>query len=107
MILDRVAKGESTILTRWLRISTPSLTNIIKATNMEDPLCIEIMEEVGYKLVIYCRPYQYFQSRLGGHWRSGSRCRRIYHVAYSKCYPEIFTEFGQQRYPRSGIKIEK
>ena len=54
MILDRVAKGESTILTEMVEnINTLTLTNIIKATNMEDPLCIEIMEEVGYKLGKY------------------------------------------------------
>ena len=54
MILDRVAKGESTILTEMVEnINTLTLTDIIKATNMEDPLCIEIMEEVGYKLGKY------------------------------------------------------
>ena len=30
-----------------------TLTNIIEATNNEDPLCIEIVEEVGYKLGRY------------------------------------------------------
>ncbi len=47
-VLERIAKGESTILTEQVsNIKDLTLTDIIKATNMEDPLCIEIVEEVG------------------------------------------------------------
>ncbi len=48
IVLERIAKGESTILTEQVsNIKDLTLTDIIKATNMEDPLCIEIVEEVG------------------------------------------------------------
>lgn len=54
MILERANQGESTILTEMVKeIDKLTLTDIIKATNQEDPLCIEIMEEVGYKLGKY------------------------------------------------------
>jgi len=54
IILERVANGESTLLTEMVKdINKLTLTDIIKATNMEDPLCIEIVEEVGYKLGKY------------------------------------------------------
>ncbi len=54
MILERIANGESTILTDKVKdLSKLTLTDIIKATNLEDPLCIEIVEEVGYKLGKY------------------------------------------------------
>lgn len=54
MVLDRIAKGESTLLTDMVKdINKLTLTDIIKATNLEDPLCIEIVEEVGYKLGKY------------------------------------------------------
>ena len=54
MILERATQGESTILTEMVKdMSKLTLTDIIKATNLEDPLCIEIMEEVGYKLGKY------------------------------------------------------
>ncbi len=53
-ILERIAKGESSILTEHVKdLSKLTLTDIIKATNMEDPLCIEIVEEVGNKLGKY------------------------------------------------------
>ena len=53
-LLDRIVKGESTILTEQVKdLEKLTLTDIIKATNMEDPLCIEIVEEVGYKLGKY------------------------------------------------------
>ena len=54
MVIDRISKGESTILTTQVKdLSKLTLTDIIKATNMEDPLCIEIVEEVGVKLGKY------------------------------------------------------
>ncbi|NLX67141.1 MAG: ROK family protein, partial [Bacteroidales bacterium] len=54
MVLERISKGESTLLTELVKdINKLTLTDIIKATNMEDPLCIEIVEEVGYKLGRY------------------------------------------------------
>ena len=54
MVLERIANGESTILTNMVKdLSKLTLTDIIKATNMEDTLCIEIVEEVGNKLGRY------------------------------------------------------
>ena len=51
MVKERIANGESTILTNLVKdIDKLTLTDIIKATNMEDTLCIEIIEEVGFKL---------------------------------------------------------
>ncbi len=53
-IVDRISKGESTVLTDLVKeVDSLTLSDIIKATNMEDPLCIEIVEEVGYKLGKY------------------------------------------------------
>ncbi len=49
LLLERIKNGESTIITEQVKdLSKLTLTDIIKATNMEDPLCIEIIEEVGY-----------------------------------------------------------
>lgn len=54
MVLDRIAKGESSILTNIVKdLNKLTLTDIIKATNMEDTLCIEIVEAIGYKLGRY------------------------------------------------------
>ncbi|NLY24418.1 MAG: ROK family transcriptional regulator [Bacteroidales bacterium] len=54
IISERILKGESTILTEQVKdISKLTLTHIIDATIQEDPLCIEIVEEVGYKLGKY------------------------------------------------------
>ncbi len=54
MVLERINKGESSILTQQVKdLNKLTLTDIVKATNMEDPLCIEIMEEVGFKLGKY------------------------------------------------------
>lgn len=54
MILERVSSGERTILTDQVKdINKLTLTDIMKATNLEDPLCIEIIEDVGYKLGKY------------------------------------------------------
>ena len=53
-VIERVGKGESTVLTEMVKdLEKLTLTDIIKATNLEDPLCIEIVEEVGYKLGKY------------------------------------------------------
>lgn len=54
MVIDRIAKGESSILSEQIKDPEKlTLTDIIKATNQEDTMCIEIMEEVGYKLGKY------------------------------------------------------
>ena len=54
MVLERIANGESSILTNMVKdLNKLTLTDIIKATNMEDTLCIEIVEEVGNKLGRY------------------------------------------------------
>lgn len=54
MVLERIAKGESTILTEQVKdIEKLTLTDIIKATNQEDTMCIEIVEEIGSKLGKY------------------------------------------------------
>ena len=54
IILERVSNGESTILTKYVKdLSKMTLTDIMKVTALEDPLCIEIIEEVGYKLGKY------------------------------------------------------
>lgn len=54
MVKERIANGESSILTDHVKdMDKLTLTDIIKATNMEDTLCIEIVEEVGYKLGRY------------------------------------------------------
>lgn len=54
MVLERISNGESTILTNMVKdLNKLTLTDIIKATNMEDTLCIEIVEEVGIKLGKY------------------------------------------------------
>ena len=53
-VIERVANGESTILTEMVKdMDKLTLTDFIKAANLEDPLCIEIVEEVGYKLGKY------------------------------------------------------
>lgn len=53
-ILERIAAGESTVLTEKVKdINKLTLTDIVEATNLEDPLCIEIVEEIGYKLGRY------------------------------------------------------
>ena len=54
MVLERIKNGRSSILTEKVKdLNDLTLTDIIDATNMEDPLCIEIIEEVGYKLGRY------------------------------------------------------
>lgn len=54
MVKERIANGETTILTNMVKdLDKLTLTDIIKATNMEDTLCIEIIEEVGNKLGRY------------------------------------------------------
>jgi len=54
MVIERIKQGESSILTQKVKdMDQLTLTHIIEATNNEDPLCIEIVEEVGYKLGRY------------------------------------------------------
>lgn len=54
MVIERIKQGESSILTQKVKnLDQLTLTQIIEATNNEDPLCIEIVEEVGYKLGRY------------------------------------------------------
>ncbi|MDD2244006.1 MAG: ROK family transcriptional regulator [Dysgonamonadaceae bacterium] len=53
-VLERIQNGEASILTEHVKdLNKLTLTDIIKATNMEDPLCIEIIEEIGTKLGRY------------------------------------------------------
>ena len=53
-VLERIQNGESSILTEQVKdLNKLTLTDIIKATNLEDPLCIEIVEEIGAKLGRY------------------------------------------------------
>ncbi len=53
-VIERIKNGESSILTQKVKdLNQLTLTHIIEATNNEDPLCIEIVEEVGYKLGRY------------------------------------------------------
>lgn len=53
-VIHRINQGESSILTQKVKdLNQLTLTHIIEATNNEDPLCIEIVEEVGYKLGRY------------------------------------------------------
>ena len=54
MVIERIKKGESSILTEHVKdLDTLTLTDIMKAVAKEDPLCIEIVEEVGYILGKY------------------------------------------------------
>jgi predicted NBD/HSP70 family sugar kinase len=54
IVTERILKGESTLLTEKVKdLSKLTLTHIIEATIQEDPLCIEIVEEVGYILGKY------------------------------------------------------
>lgn len=52
IFLERVNKGETSILSDRLKDKDKSLTldELIAAANKEDPLCIEIVEEIGQKL---------------------------------------------------------
>lgn len=52
VLLERISKGEASILSDRLKKSDKILTlaEIIDAVNKEDPLCIEIVEEIGQKL---------------------------------------------------------
>ncbi len=50
-VIDRIQNGESSIITDFKENLTDlTLSDIINATNQEDTLCIEIVEEVGAKL---------------------------------------------------------
>lgn len=52
ILLERINKGENSILSQRATQKTPPLTldEIIEAANKEDLLCIEIIEEIGQKL---------------------------------------------------------
>lgn len=53
-VKERIESGESSILTDYIKdLDTLTLTDIIKAVEKEDPLCIEIVEQVGYILGKY------------------------------------------------------
>ena len=53
-IVERIKNGESSILTSKVSdLSELTLSDIIEATNQEDTLCIEIVEEVSAKLGKY------------------------------------------------------
>ena len=50
-LLERILKGENSILSNRVNMETPiTLDEIIAAVNKEDLLCIEIVEEIGQKL---------------------------------------------------------
>jgi len=54
IVIERIKNGESSILTEQVKdLNTLTLTDIMKAVAKEDPLCIEIIEEVGYILGKY------------------------------------------------------
>lgn len=51
ILLERIKKGENSILSKRINSETPiTLDEIIAAVNKEDVLCIEIVEEIGQKL---------------------------------------------------------
>ncbi len=52
ILVERIRKGEASILSERLNTTENPLTldEIIEAVNKEDPLCIEIVEEIGQKL---------------------------------------------------------
>lgn len=51
ILLERISKGENSILSSRLNSDSPlTLDEIIAAVNKEDVLCIEIVEEIGQKL---------------------------------------------------------
>ena len=51
ILLERIQKGENSILSGRINIENPlTLDEIIAAVNKEDVLCIEIVEEIGQKL---------------------------------------------------------
>ncbi len=53
-VLERIGNGESSILTQRVKdLNKLTLTDIIEAANMDDTLCIEIIEEVSAKLGRY------------------------------------------------------
>ena len=50
-LLERIKKGENSILSERINMENPlTLDEIIAAVNKEDVLCIEIVEEIGQKL---------------------------------------------------------
>lgn len=53
-LIERINNGESSIITDMVKdLDTLTLTNIMDAVDKEDPLCIEIIEDVGYILGKY------------------------------------------------------
>ncbi len=53
-VIERINNGESSVLTEKVKdLDKLTLTDIMKAVEKEDPLCIEIVEEVGYTLGKY------------------------------------------------------
>lgn len=54
MVLERIKNGESSILTDEVKdLKNLTLTDIMNAVAKEDPLCLEIVEQVGYTLGKY------------------------------------------------------
>lgn len=53
-VINRIQNGESSIITDYIKdLKDLTLSDIINATNQEDTLCIEIVEEVGATLGRY------------------------------------------------------
>lgn len=50
ILMERIKNGETSILSKHSNAKTFTLDEIIDAVNKEDPLCIEIIEEIGLKL---------------------------------------------------------
>lgn len=50
ILMERIKNGETSILSKHSNAKTFTLDEIINAVNKEDPLCIEIIEEIGQKL---------------------------------------------------------
>ena len=50
ILMERIENGETSILSKQNKSGTFTLDEIIDAVNKEDPLCIEIIEEIGLKL---------------------------------------------------------
>jgi hypothetical protein len=95
MVMERIAKGEVLSSQSNKDINKLTHTDIIKATNMEDPLCIEIVEEVGINWVNILPASSISSIRVGNYWWTSSRNRRIYHAAHTEFHQKTLLESGQ------------
>ena len=66
-VLERIRKGESSIITQQVKdLNKLTLTDML-FTNLEDPLCIEIVEEVGLNQASTLPGSSISSSRIGGY----------------------------------------